>query len=75
MTPYPIPSIAFAMFKNLVIIIALEILLINPPMTGTTKKANLEYLYFLQTVCIVVIETGTAPKPNPVCPTAIIAAS
>ena len=33
-------------------------------MTGTTKKANLEYLYFLQTVCIVVIETGTAPKPG-----------
>ena len=50
-------------------------LLIRPPITGTTKKAIFEYPYLSQTVFIVAIDTGTAPKPNPVCPTAITAAS
>lgn len=48
---YLIPA---ARFKNCVIIRALVILLINPPITGTTKNASFENLYFLQTVCIVV---------------------
>ncbi len=40
---------SLAKSKNLVIITAFVRLLINPPITGTTKNANLEYLYFLQT--------------------------
>ena len=57
--------ILMAMSKNFVIISAFEIFEINPPITGTTKKASLENLYLSQTVFIVVIETGTAPVENP----------
>ena len=53
------------MSKNLVIISAFVKFEINPPITGTTKKASLDYLYLSQTVFIVVIETGTAPVEKP----------
>lgn len=64
-----------AIFRKVVIMRALERLLINPPIKGTTKKASFEYLYWLQTVVIVAIDTGTAPNPKPECPVAITAAS
>ena len=47
------------MSMNLVIIIALVILLKNPPTTGTTKYASLDIRYLPHTVPIVAIDTGT----------------
>ena len=49
-TVFPYSPIAicmvWAMSRNLLMMMALVMLLRNPPITGTTKKASLEYRYF-----------------------------
>lgn len=45
------------------------------PTNGSIKNAVGAGPYFSSTDCIFAIAVGTAPSPNPQCPTAIIAAS
>lgn len=53
----------------------LTILINKEPTKGTMKNALGEAPYLLSTDCMFAIAVGTAPNPNPQCPTAIIAAS
>ena len=54
--------------KNPLIIATLKKSINSAPTIGITKNAIYEYLYLSQTLCILAIPLGVAPKENPACP-------